>query len=428
MKIVIFTPTIQASAIARMARLTGRALMEFGHEVTVVRSESEELFGLPVHTFEAPQLRWDHQSQVASLISEADATIYHIGDNYPYHKGCLEWLPRCPGVVCLHDFFLGNLFNAWGASHGSEAKSILANWYGPDASEAFHKFSSMETFIEGTRNTSPLTEWVCSMAIGVITHSSWGIDRVLRSCPGPVQVVPLAYDRSATVIESRTLETIESFNILTVGNVNFNKRAESIIRAIGSSSKLQKQAVYRLVGAVKPDVERDLIAVAYENGVKLTVSGEVSDAELAEAISEADVMSCLRWPTLEAASASAIEAMLYGKPTIVTNAGFYSEIPDTAVIKVDPTNEISEITSALEQLLQDRQYGLSLGAAAKAWADETFSAENYARQTVELSIRANRAERVISMAGYFANLVNSWGGSIQLLSLEETLAPLEILQ
>lgn len=85
---------------------------------------------------------------------------------------------------------------------------------------------------------------------------------------------------------------------------------------------------YRLIGAVEPEVMSSLSALAARLGVNLVISGEVDDNELERAFTESDVISCLRWPALEAASASAIEVlMLYGKAVIVTDTGFYADIP-----------------------------------------------------------------------------------------------------
>lgn len=426
----MFTPAVQASAIGRMACLVTQSLLSMGHDVAIVRSESEELLDAPAHPFPAALVPWNETSIVGALTeSDAEAIIYHVGDNYHYHKGCLEWLPRHSGTVCLHDFFLGNLFYMWSVSNPSQGRAILKRWYGAEAAGAFFGFTTMEKFIEGTRNTAPLTEWICSMASGVITHSSWGIDRVLKACPGPVEVVPLAYDLPRSEGQTDRLNRAgDSFNILTIGHVNFNKRAESVIKALGSSRTLRRQAVYRLVGAVRQDVRERLTALAFENKVRLVISGEVNDVDLVRAISEADVVSCLRWPTLEAASASAIEAMLYGKPTIVTDAGFYSEIPNDYVLKIDPTDEIAGICTALERLLNDRDLRLTLGKRAKSWAQKTFSANNYAMKTVEMAVRSNEAQPAIVLANYFSNLIQGWGGSSGALCAEETLPPLEIFQ
>ena len=223
-----------------------------------------------------------------------------------------------------------------------------------------------------------MTEWICAMARGVIIHSGFGVDRVLASCPGPVYQVPLPFEcppLPAGRPEARPAGE-DRFRVLTVGHVNPNKRAESVIRAIGSSETLRETTVYRLVGKVTPARRVHLADLAEASGVMLEISGEVDDAGLEDAFAEADVACCMRWPSLEGASASTIEAMLRGKPSIVTNTAFYSELPDACVIKIDPENEIAACRTALEKLHGDHAERRRLGEAARAWAGQVFSPAN----------------------------------------------------
>lgn len=250
MTMIIFTPAIRKSAIGRMACLVIRVLISQGHKVTVVRTEAEHLFETPTHNFGTEVIQWNDIDQVINLASNADAVVYQIGDNYEFHKGCMEWLPKFPGLVCLHDFFLGHLFYSWAQNKRIEADAVLRNWYGNEISSRFFSYESSENFIEGTRDSAPMTEWVCSMAYAVITHSSWGLERVLKSCAGPVFVTPLAYNiiKNQNVTKSISDQDNNEFRLLTIGNINPNKRVASVIRAIGKSSLLRKSTVYRLVG------------------------------------------------------------------------------------------------------------------------------------------------------------------------------------
>jgi glycosyltransferase involved in cell wall biosynthesis len=426
MKLAVLTPTLKISAIGRVASLVARALVAHGHDVVTISSQSEELLEHEAHDFPSPPIAWNDHAQVNDVLqSQADAVVYHVGDNYSYHKGCIEWLPRSRGVVCLHDFFLGNLFLGWREGNVPESSAILTGWYGSAAAKAFAGFGNIDDFIEGTRETSPLTEWICSMASGVVTHSSWGVDRVLKSCAGPVKVVPLAYDAESFDAAAPDLDK-EKFNLLTVGNVNFNKRVESVIASIGRSTILRDHMTYRLVGAVRPEIREKLSGLASEHGVSLLISGQTDDTELRKAMLEADVISCLRSPVLEAASASAIEAMLYGKPTVVTNSGFYQEIPDNCTMKIDPADEIASLQYALERLFKEENLRASVGSFAQKWAAKTFSSDNYAARLVETSELANAAEPLISMANTFSAIVRGWGGSEKIMSLEETLSPLKV--
>ena len=371
MRFVIFTPTVKASAIGRSTSLVTQALKKSGHAVAVVRSEVVSLMQTETHDFGVELVPWTASKQVEELVRGADALVYQIGDNYTYHRGCLEWLERAPGIVCLHDFFLGHLF--WDMAQNSKAAALatVRAWYGDAIAKVFFSYKNSDAFIEATKDTAPMTEWVCSMAQGVITHSSWGIQRVLDSCPGPVQIVPLAYDApAAELVMRREVERASpkaEFNVLTVGHVNPNKRPESVIRAIGNSTGLREYTTYRLVGKILPLMAERLTDLAKTLQVNLVISKEVDAETLLQAIGDAHAICCLRWPSLEAASASAIEAMLYGKPLVVTDTGFYAELPGDCVRKIREDNEIPDLQLSLEWLAKNESGRVALGRRAADW-------------------------------------------------------------
>ncbi|RDI58543.1 glycosyltransferase [Microvirga subterranea] len=431
MKLLVFTPALKASAIGRMTSLVTRELVSSGHEVAVVRTEAQQYLTSATHNFNAELVPWTDGPSIVDLARHADALVYQVGDNYDFHRGVVEWLPHYPGLVCLHDFFLGHLFYGWAQSHRMQAEATLRAWYGNDVASRFFGYSTSDAFIEGTREASPMTEWIGSMAYGVITHSNWGIERVVNSCPGPVEVVPLAYNIIAPLgsesIETRSTAVAPRFELLTIGHVNSNKRARSVIQAIGNSGTLREKMSYRLIGHIQPETKADLLALAERCQVNVVISGEVRDEILAKAIRDADVVSCLRWPTLEAASASAIEAMLFGKPIIVTNAGFYSEIPDTCVVKIDPHDEVNSIQSALELLLSDQQRRQLLAQAARSWASQTFCPQNYAARLLDMACSTSKARPALAAIDQLMRISQRWGGSAEILALEDTVRPLAIL-
>lgn len=426
----MFTPAVEASAIGRMASLVTRTLIKLGHTVVVVRGEDSSLLRAKAHDFGTTMVPWTESGPVEDLVRAADVLVYQIGDNYSYHRGCVEWLHRAPGVICLHDFFLGNLFCGWAHNYKRDALATLRAWYGDKVAETFFGYKSSEDLIHTTKDTAPMTEWICSMAYGVITHSGWGIQRVLDSCPGPVRMAPLAYDApaSASVLKSlRSRESpTEAFNVLTVGHVNPNKRAESVIRAIGKSAVLRRNTTYRLVGHIQPDMSEHLASLARSLQVNLVISGKVDSDTLLQAIGEAHVICCLRWPSLEAASASAIEAMLYGKPVVVTDTGFYSELPDVCVRKIRIQNEIPELQQALEHLCENEGERLALGAKAAEWAAVTFSAEIYANQLIAVSLAAQRAAPMLKATQFLAGTLWQWGASPALMTLSDMTEPLRL--
>lgn len=427
MRLVVFSPVTIASAIGRVTGLIVAQLTAEGHEVLVVRTEDYSHLRSQPRELGVPILAWDEEFAIRDAVQRADAIVYQVGDNYQFHRGCVEWLPRLPGIVCLHDYFVGDLFLVWALAHKAEAQSVLRGWYGDAVASKYFAWSVSSTFIDRTAATAPMTEWIGAMARGVIVHSGWDVDRVLRSCAGPVQVLPLPYEAPATLPRTVASATpLGRFTVLTVGHVNRNKRAESVIRAIGGSSRLKDRATYMLIGRITIDETARLQDVASELGVDLLIRGEVDDGELEHAMASVDVVCCLRYPALESASASAIEAMLAGKAILVMDTGFYRDLPDDVAGKVSPERELADITRILEDLESDEGKRQALARRAADWARSTFRADNYATSLVQLARAVAAATPPIDAARYFAETLARWGGTDRTIAARELVEPLRI--
>ena len=107
---------------------------------------------------------------------------------------------------------------------------------------------------------------------------------------------------------------------------------------------------------------------------------------------EAEIVACLRLPALEGASASCIEAMLYGKAVVVMDTGFYNSIPSDIVIKIRPTNEIEDLRQQLEMLVVNPGERKLLGRRARDWAEVEYAPDTYV-QRIEPLFEAAVAER-----------------------------------
>ncbi len=426
MKLMLLTPVIKSSAIGRMASLIARKLIADGHEIIVVRTEDKSYFNNPIHDFGTEPIAWYENTQVHTFAHTVDVMIYQIGDNFELHQGCLALLAQFSGIVCLHDFSLGNLFYGWARHHRPAAHAILRTWYGSKAAKQFFYYHDPDSRTKGTSAIPPMTEWLCAMAQGVITHSNWGVERVLRSCSGPVRRVPFAVDAQNLVSANAKKDKLD---ILTVGDISKNTRVASVITALGKNRLLRENSIYRLVGSITPENRNALSALARRRKVNLVISAEVDDSSLANAIAEADIVSCLRWPTFETASASTIEAMLYGKPTIVTNTGFYSEIPDNCAIKINPAKETPELGAVFKQLSKNPQQFHAVGQQGQQWAASTFTVDNYALKLIEMVLSTSRSKVVLNAINHFSQLMHTWGArGEELLGKEYTLEPLSIFQ
>ncbi|BAL22589.1 glycosyltransferase family 4 protein [Azoarcus sp. KH32C] len=433
MNILFFTPCLTPSAIGRVSALVVAELQRQGHAIAVVRSEDPALFDHPVHDFGVELIDWNQPDRIRAKALTSNLVIYQVGDNFSYHRGCMEWMPELPGLVSLHDNFLGHLFWSCAELMGRpRAKQLLTRLYDETVAHRFFDHADSSSFINYASEVAPMTEWIAAMATGVIVHSTWAVSRIAAACHGPVEVVPLPYDapflEAAPENAQRPAADKTSMSILTIGHVNPNKRHASVIEAIGSSERLRERVNFRIVGSISPEMTRTLKTQASALGVRVAITGEVDGKTLAAEIHAADLMCCLRWPALEAASASTIEAMLYGKPAIVTDTGFYRDLPDDCVIKIAPQEEIAALRSALEQLVDAPAARIALGERARGYAAATFRADHYAERIIAMKSRIEQTGIIADAAKVFSSILARWGGKGQPALISPIAAPLSVFR
>ena len=69
--------------------------------------------------------------------------------------------------------------------------------------------------------------------------------------------------------------------------------------------------------------------------------------------------------------------MKSGRPIIVADAGFYSDLPDDLVFKVPSSVEVQALAEVLERLVSNETLRRETSAKAKEWATKAFSAQAY---------------------------------------------------
>jgi glycosyltransferase involved in cell wall biosynthesis len=89
----------------------------------------------------------------------------------------------------------------------------------------------------------------------------------------------------------------------------------------------------------------------------------------------------LRYPTAGETSGSVLRIMAAGKPVIVSNVGWFSEIPDSCCLKVDVDSYEEEILLECMKLLSyDIRLRGALGANAKSYVIKEHDPEKIARE------------------------------------------------
>ena len=372
------------SAIAGFGVLVVAELAARGHEVTVFRTETGEMLGLPPRWAPGPVVPL--RDTVPELVArDHDALIVNLGDQYGQHGAAVGALLRVPAMAILHDAFLADLYIGW-AEHErghSVHPDVLRAVYGPAEAESAHPFTLPLDEMAARR---PMIEWFAAFAAGAVVHANHYADRVRSVCPGPVDVIPLAFEGYAL---PPAREIGPEVVVATVGHVNRNKRVADMLRAMAGSAPIRERVRYRLIGPVEPAERAALGELARSLGVpEPEFTGWVEEADMPRHLAAVDAICCLRNPVLEGASASLILAMRSGRPVLVSDHGPYADVPDGLLLKCRPGHEATDVRLHLEALLADPAPARAMAERARAYAAETFTAGRYVDRLLALVDRA----------------------------------------
>jgi glycosyltransferase involved in cell wall biosynthesis len=398
MKIAWVTPFGSRSAIARVSAAATQVLSERGHAVTIVRSERDASDRGPTCPTRCV-VSWWHELSARDLDAKNDAIVLNFGDQYFLHAGVLAYIDTAPCLGIFHDFYLYNFFHQWvavnGLGEGVHQRDVRLT-YGESAIAVANRAWRNEAEVHEIAEALPMTEWLAGRCGAALAHSRFYVDRLSKSCPGPVSMAPLCFD--ARRIASPTRRAGDEVVVTTIGILNQNKCADAIIAAIAGSPMLKERCRYRLVGMISLAEKTRLSALCKEVGYsRVDFLGEVDDATLTAELERADILSCLRKPILEGASASAIEGMKSGRPIIVADAGFYSDLPDDLVFKVPRSVEVQAVAEVLERLVSSATLRLETGVKANEWATKTFTADIYATAVESLVARFIDAKPLLAL-------------------------------
>lgn len=230
----------------------------------------------------------------------------------------------------------------------------------------------------------PFNEDVFSHAQSVIVHSDFARDRLLnKNHTKPVVKINSPYFTPTVRNSTKVKVKIDKDKILLVsfGEIEPYKQIDKIIYALTKDRILRENCVYYIVGQAYPNRLNlgDLIN-KYNLQDTVYMLGYQPIEVVYEYLSKADIFIGLRYPTMGETSSSLIRAMACGRPCIVTDIGWCSELPDNCVVKIGAPVKVDELSVVLRRLMYDRGYREALGGNARKHIYEEYSTELYVNQ------------------------------------------------
>jgi glycosyltransferase involved in cell wall biosynthesis len=313
-----------------------------------------------------PVLAGFRQRSVAWFEANArryDRVLYQFG-NSPYHEHMFGLLAKIPGVVVLHDFYLGHIQrhrDFSGAAPGVWARILYE-------SHGYHALLERKGDANGEAAVLkfPCNGLVIRNSTGVIVHSeysrklavSWYGEAVRNHFANIPQV-----RRNESEIQDRATARRQlglegdAFIVASFGFVTPGKLAHRLVDAWGQSAlACSSDCVLVLVGESPDSVYlQDLqasIAAAKQPGM-VRVTGYVTAEQYRLYLAAADVAVQLRGNSRGETSRAVLDCLAYRLPTIVNAHGATAELPEAVALRLPDDFEDIDLVSALEMLWAD---------------------------------------------------------------------------
>ena len=309
-----------------------------------------------------------------------DASLYHVGNNPEAHAWIVEALRRRPGIVVLHDFVLHHLVAGMTIGQGDPEGYLDAMQRDAGVVGRLLAHGVVDNLLppiwEYRAQDFPLTREVLNVARGVICHSRYVEQRVREyAYAGQISVIPMPAWPSIAVSPRAAPEGSPRF--ACIGYLNAAKRIPQLLEAFARARGRFPSATLVLAGAAAADVDVERLG----DGVHRLP--HLEEGELWQLLTDCDVCISLRGPTMGETSGMAIRALSLGKPLVVSDVGWCSELPDAVAAKVPlGEDEVDVLAATLECLAADDDLRRTMGEAARDHARREHALDRVAERYV----------------------------------------------
>ena len=335
-------------------------------KVTLFASDPEQVTGMLRARFEVRSI-----ADYLSAHWQYDIALYHMGDSM-YHEALYHVLLRYPGITVLHDHGLHHFMATRTIPQGDFAGYVREIGYalGTDGIDLAYRIRQGQA--EHPLYTVPLNERMLDHSLGVIVHSRYVARAILEVRPKlTVAVVPAPICTESGPLRSRQdLGCPEDALVfVSAGQVISIKQITSVLEAFARLRVDFPQARYVVVGdELKQDLDLQAWLQQHDLVDVVTSTGYLADIrDFVSWIAAADVLVNLRYPTVGETSATALRGLAAGRPVIVSDHGWYAELPDDVCVKVTP-NDDEALYQAMRRLAGDPALRCAIGQRAAAYA------------------------------------------------------------
>lgn len=311
-----------------------------------------------------------------------DRVLYQIG-NSPFHAHMWDLVERFPGVIVLHDVFLGDA-TYYRSEHGSGPLLGL-----PMRMYADHGYDALANYAHTNDIQAAIADYPYSLcliqaALGVVVHSEhakalagqrYDAQFVERFSVIPhLRVLPPIADKQLARITLGIEPNV--FLVCSFGHIVSNKMYVELIEAWQASPlAADGNCILVLVGSSNGEygakLSRQISESDFSERIKIT--GWVDDVTFKAYLNAADLAVQLRKESRGESSGSVLDCMAVGLATICNAHGSMAELPSEGVWRLQDEYKQEELTEALTVLWRQSSKRQKLGQAARQAVQRSFA-------------------------------------------------------
>lgn len=301
-----------------------------------------------------------------------DINIYHMGNNIS-HRFVYLSLVETPGLVVLHEPML----------HHFMLEMLSGTWTWKDYSRELDynysvKREDIETIVgsdstEESRFDYPMIQRVVDSSTGIIVHSRFARDEVLKHHPPcPVKIINMPYipdndtnKANRSIARKKLGLDRNDFIVGTFGFVTPAKGIDTVLDTVKALVPDIPELRLLVVGGHVPEYPVEEVISA--KGIKeyVLTPGYVDYEDLELYMRACDLSISLRYPSAGETPASVIRLLGSACPVVLSDCKAFSEFPDDVCVKVDPRSSSTEIRKVVLDLYSNRELLNRKGEAAE---------------------------------------------------------------
>ena len=365
-----------------------------------------------------------------------DRVLYHLG-NSSNHQHMFHLLTKVPGIVVLHDFYLGDVLNYLEA-YAVDAFACQRALYKSHGYGALAARSLPGQFAKITEQY-PANFEVLQLAQGVIVHSQYS-KQLANTWYGPQlaehwSVIPLLRLPNSKMDRNAARQALglqpSDFIVCSFGLMGPTKLNHRLLKAWLDSSMADDETCKLVFVGEVPTTEygAQMKLAVQASGLqhRIHISGWTDPTRYRQYLMAADLAVQLRANSRGETSAAVLDCLNYGLPTIVNAHGSLAELsPDTVCLLADDFEDTA-LTQAIDTLWRDANRRQAMGQLGRECI-QTIHAPNTCADQYRLAIERHHAtaslsaQAIAQAAQTLTSVIGTPPADAQLIQIAQTLA------